>query len=177
MSDQSPSLSTKPPWLSGTNGWEKGIRLVAFALVGLLLALGATGLLGVRTTSEQAIGNEFGLTVIHASVTRPGLATPFSILVTRSDATPLPSQVTIQVDSAYLAMFDDNGMEPLPVSSFNESKSTWWTFEVPAGQTELRVDLDARIEPAVQWGRSATVAVSVDGVTKVEADFTTWVLP
>lgn len=177
MGKDGPRLSTEPSWLSGTNGGERVLRRVSFTLIGLLIILGATGFLGVRTLTEQVANHGYSLTVIHAAVTRPGLATPFSILVNRSDGAALPSPITIRIDSAYLAMFDDNGVEPQPVSSFNDSHSTWWTFDVLPNRSELRVDLDARIEPAVQWGRSAIVALSVDGESKVQARVTTWVLP
>jgi hypothetical protein len=39
------------------------------------------------------------------------------------------------------------------------------------------VSFDARLEPAVQSGRSATAAVEVNGTEATAVDFTTWVLP
>jgi hypothetical protein len=169
--------STIPPPESGVTPWEQPIRVLAIGFIGVIVLLAGFGLLGVRTTTTEAMGNGFHIAVTHAAVTRAGLATPFSVEVATVDGSPLPAMTTIRVASPYLALFDDNGMEPLPASSFNSSDWTWWTFEVPPEVTRLRVDLDARLEPAVQWGRQAEAAVEIDGEEVVDVQFTTWVMP
>lgn len=135
-----------------------------------------TGVLGVRTGEVSATGGGYTITVWHAEVSRPGLATPFSVEV-RPDTGPLPAAVTIRVSSRYLALFDDNGMEPLPTESYNTPEWTWWAFDIPGGSEVLRVDLDARLEPAVQHGETAVAAVEVEGRQVVSVDFTTRVAP
>ena len=140
------ATSTIPSDESGRSRSEKYLRFAAFGLLGALVLFALVGLFGVRTTTETARGNGFVVDVLHASVARPGLAAPFSVEVRSDDGSPLPQRVTVRVDSTYLAMFDDNGMEPSPEASYNTSESTWWTFEVPSGSSSLRVDLDARID-------------------------------
>jgi len=153
------------------------MQLVAVSVIVTLVVAGIVGLLGVRTSVASAIGESITLTVAHASVTRPGLATPFSMVIASKDGSPLPSTLTTRVGSAYLSMFDENGLEPEPTSSFRSGDWTWWSFEVPDGASELEVSFDARLEPAVQWGRSTTAAVEVDGREVAAVDFETWVLP
>lgn len=171
------STSTVPPEDSGVDGPEHAIRKISIGLIILAVVLASFGLLGVRTDIARASGGGLTLSVLHSSVARAGLAAPFSIEVAAEDGSPLPETITVRVDSAYLAMFDDNGMEPQPSSSFNTSRWTWWEFEIQPGQDSLRVDLDFRLEPAVQWGRRASAAIEIDGVEVVSAGFVTWVLP
>jgi len=177
MDGERQSTSTIPSQDSGANGTEKVIRALSLGVIGLVVVLASVGLFGVRTDIARASGNGYSIAVQHSSIARPGLAAPFGIEVSTEDGSPLPSTVTVRVDSAYLAMFDDNGMEPMPTSSFNTSEATWWTFDVPAGSNSLRVDLDARLEPAVQWGREASAAVEIEGIEMTVVSFTTWVMP
>lgn len=158
------------------NRWESFLRIASLTLiVGVVLAA-ATGLLGVRTAEATAAGGGYTLTVWFAETSRAGLATPLSFEV-RSDAGELPPSVTVKVSSSYLALFDDNGLEPTPTESYNTSEWTRWTFDVPPNTPELRVDLDGRLEPAVQSGQTATAAVEIDGQVVTSIDFTTWVAP
>lgn len=134
-----------------------------------------------RTTStipaEPDRGWERFDTGLHASVTRPGLATPFSIDVRAAEGTDLPAELTVRVSSAYLAMFDDKAMEPLPTRSFNAGEWTSWTFSVPPGRGTLTIDLDARLEPGVQRGRAGRAELDVEGTRRVAVEFRTWVMP
>jgi hypothetical protein len=169
--------TTIPEADSGTHALERPLRLVSLGVIGVLTIATAIGLLGVRTTSVSATGRGVSVTVGYAVVTRPGLATPFSVEVASADGAFLPAEVTVRVSSDYLAIFDDNGMEPQPAESFNTAEWTSWVFDVPEGAMSLRVDLDARLEPAVQWARSGVVAVDIDGVETATVGFTTWVAP
>jgi len=171
------STSTIPPEDSGANGLEPVIRALSLGAIALIVVLASVGLFGVRTDTARASDNGYSIAVDHSAIARPGLAAPFSVEVSTEDGSPLPSTVTVRVDSPYLAMFDDNGMEPVPTASFNTGESTWWTFEVPAGSSSLRVDLDARLEPAVQWGRQASASLEIEGIEMTGVRFTTWVLP
>ena len=170
-------MSTIPSEDSGTYGWESAVRYGSMAVILVLVLAGLAGFLGVRMSSTAASGNGLSLTVDHASITRPGLATPFSLVIESTNGSPLPPSVTTRVDSAYLAIFDENGLDPDPAASFQSEEWTWWEFEVPDGSSVLEVSFDARLEPAVQWGRSATAAVEVEGKEAAAVEFTTWVLP
>ncbi len=169
-------MSTVPSRDSGIIAWEPPLRRIVIGGIVIILAAALLGWLGVRTSTVSARENGFSVEVTHATVSRAGLATPFSIVVT-SDGPALPGQVTLRVTSDYLALFDDNGMEPLPTASYNDPEWTRWTFDVPAGARRLRVDLDGRLEPAVQLGQPGTVALDIGGEEQVSVDFRTWVAP
>jgi hypothetical protein len=169
--------TTIPEADSGTHALERPLRLVSLGVIGALTLATAIGLLGVRTTAVSATGRGVSVTVDYAVVTRPGLATPFSVEVSSADGAFLPAEVTVRVSSDYLAILDDNGMEPQPAESFNTAEWTSWVFDVPEGATSLRVDLDARLEPAVQWARSGVVSIDIDQVEMATVSFTTWVAP
>jgi len=177
MTRSGESISTRPSEELGTNGWDKGLRIFSICFLNALVIAGLLGFLGVRSTTAVASGNGFALEVTHASVTRPGLATPLDLKVSTDDGSPLPAKVTTRIGSSYLAIFDENGLDPQPVSSFQSEEWTWWTFEVPNGATILEVSFDARLEPAVQWGQGSTAAVEVGDEEVVAVDFETRVLP
>lgn len=177
VDSQRGETSTLPSDASGTDGWEDAVRLIAMSLILAVMVAGGLGLLGVRGSVASANGDGISVFINHASVTRAGLATPFSMTIEGRDGLPLPPTLTTRVSSDYLSMFDENGLEPEPTSSFQNGDWTWWTFDVPEGATELVVSLDARLEPAVQWGRSTTAAIEIDGVEVASVDFATWVLP
>lgn len=167
--------STIPSEDSASNGWDSLLRAIALGLVAVLPILSLIGLLGVRTGVASSSSNGYTLEVNHARITRPGLPTPFQVTISNSRG--LPSEVTVHIDASYLTMFDENGLEPEPMESFNTTPSTSWTFAVPEGENELKVTFDARLEPAVQWGRSGHVTVEVEGRVVTAVDFHTWVLP
>lgn len=89
----------------------------------------------------------------------------------------LPDSVTLRIDTAYLGIFDENGLDPQPASAFSDSVETEWTFDVPVQRGELSVDFDARLSPAAQWGRDGDVALVVDGREVARVAFRTWVMP
>lgn len=151
---------------------------ILVGLVAALIVAAMLGWLGVREVVTSEVAGGYRLEVRHASVTRPGLATPFSITVRRADGADLPENLTLSLDPEYLEMFDENGLDPAPASTHATDSRLDWTFEVPEGQEELAVDFDARLEPAVQARRqSGSVTVLIEGTAVVSTDFVTVVLP
>ena len=65
---------------------------------------------GVDTATAEASGGGYDLAVRYGTVSRPALATPFEIVVTHDGGFDGP--ITIAVDRAYLAMWDENGLVP-----------------------------------------------------------------
>lgn len=156
---------------------EKRLRELTVLFVISVVALGAFGFLGVRTSTASNTGNGYRIEVTYATVTRGGLATPFAIEVATADGSALPGVVTIRVSSDYLDLFDDNGMEPTPVNSFNTGDSTSWDFEVPPGESTLEVVLDARLEPAAQSGGRASVELWIESERQASTEFRSRVMP
>lgn len=157
--------------------WERGLRFASVGLVSAMVVGALFGLFGVRTDSVSASAHGYALSVEHAIVTRAGLATPFSVQVATDDGGALPARITTRIDSWYLGMFDENGLEPEPAESFQTDQWTWWTFEIPEGSTSFQLTFDVRLEPSVQWGRDGTAALEIDGVEVLDTRFTTWVIP
>jgi hypothetical protein len=148
-------------------------RLFMIVLAGVL-ALGLTGWLGVRTGIATARGGGYELTVTYGQVTRPGLATPWSLEIRHPGGFDGP--VTVSTNSRYLDLFDENGFDPQPSQSTATSDTVIWEFEAPDGDT-LGVSLDARLEPGAQWGRPGETSVLVDGKPVVTVKYKTWVMP
>ncbi|MET0728718.1 MAG: hypothetical protein ABWZ76_10530 [Acidimicrobiales bacterium] len=145
--------------------------LMLLAVVG---ALAPVDTFGVSSERVGADGGGYELDVRYATVTRGGLATPFEIEVRRDDGFDGP--VTIAVDRDYIKMWDENGLLPGPSSETTMGESLVWEFDPPIGDS-LRFSFDARIEPAIQSGRTGRVAVLEDDAPVVEVDFRTRVLP
>ncbi len=177
MAEIGDPTSTIPPEQSGTHGWEPGLRVLSLGLTVALVLLGAVGFLGVRTVTTSGSGRGYTISVTHAIVTRPGLATPFTIEIANESGHPLPRRITLRIEANYLEMFDENGLEPDPSASFRSEEWIWWTFDVPSSSTEFEASFDARLEPAVQWGRRGSVALEVDGTQMASVSIQTWVMP
>ena len=123
-----------------------GRRVFAVAL-GLFLLLGALGFYGVRTRTATATGGGYELSVTYGSVSRPGLATPWSFEVRRAGG--FPEGLTVAATSSYFDAFDENGFSPTPVEETVDGDLTVWRFG-PTRSENLSVSFDARIEPGVQ---------------------------
>lgn len=152
--------------------------VVLCALIGgaVLDGVGVTELYGVRTGHARGAGGGYELDVRYGRVSRPALATPLDITVTRRGGFDGP--VTVAVDSKYLALWDENGLDPSPVEESADAEHTIWTFDPPPTGDVLAISYDARIEPAAQNGRSGRVAVLDEaGSELVAVTFHTRVMP
>jgi hypothetical protein len=129
---------------------------------------------GVDSASVGAEGGGYRLRVRYTTVSRPGLAGPFDIVVERADGFAEP--LTIGVDQDYMRLWDENGLYPSPSTETTLDGWVVWEFDPPGGNT-LSFAYDARIEPAAQDGRDGRVAVLEDGVPVVQVQFSTRVLP
>jgi hypothetical protein len=150
------------------------VRRVGIGVLALFLGLGAINVFGVRSDRVSASGGGFDLTVTYAAMSRPGLATPWEVEVRNQGGFDGP--VTIATTGEYLDMFDENGLDPDPSSSTATADLVIWEFEPPDGET-LTVSFDARLEPAVQVGRTGETSVLVDGKSVVRVGYTTRVMP
>jgi hypothetical protein len=147
-------------------------------IVGLATAdgVGVVELVGVDTATATASADGVTLAVRHPTVTRPALASPFEIVVTQEGGFGGGSvEVAVAVD--YLTLWDLNGLYPQPDSETADGDRVLWTFEPPDGE-QLRVVVDARIEPAAQDGERGRVAVlDEQGGEQVVVDIETRVRP
>lgn len=150
------------------------------AFLALVVAAAALGpvtdidTFGVETRRTRAAGDGYELEVAYGSVSRPGMATPLEIEVSRPGG--FDDVVSIAVDHDYLTIWDENGFYPTPSSETTAGNWIIWEFEPPAGST-LRFTYDARISPAVQRSAHGRVAVMEANVPVVSVDFDTRILP
>jgi hypothetical protein len=150
------------------------IVLTVIMGLGVVDALGWFDAYGVDTGTVRAAGGGYTLDVAYPSVSRPALASPFEIVVTRPGGFDGP--VTLAVTGAYLKMWDENGLVPAPAAETTDGEWVQWEFD-PPDVDELTVFYDARIEPAVQSGETGKVAVIDNGRPVVEVEFRTEVRP
>ncbi|HUR23150.1 MAG TPA: hypothetical protein VMZ73_04695 [Acidimicrobiales bacterium] len=152
-----------------------GRRVFGVAL-GLFLLLGALGFYGVRARTVTAAGGGYQLSVTYGSVSRPGLATPWSFEVQRAGG--FPDGLTVAVTSSYFDAFDENGLGPEPVEETVDGELTIWRFGPTRSET-LSVSFDARIEPGVQLttAKGELSVLGPDGRPVVTAAFRTFVMP
>jgi hypothetical protein len=152
--------------------WLFAACLTAFLVIGLL------GGYGVRHREVTAVGGGYELTVRFATVTRPGLASVWSVEVRRTDGAELDGPVTIATNAAYFELFDENGLDPDPPSATTDGERLIWEVEPAEGATSVVLDFDARIEPAVQLTRKkGETSVLVDDEPVVGVTYHTNVLP
>jgi hypothetical protein len=124
----------------------------------------------------EATAEGTSLAVRYPAVTRPALASPFEIVVTRPGGFQ-GQQVEVTVDTDYVELWDLNGIFPAPAEETATADEVHWTFDPPDGDT-LRIVYEARIEPARQEGATGHVAVlDDDGTELVAVDADTRIMP
>jgi hypothetical protein len=152
-------------------------RRLFFAALSLFLLLGLLDVYGVRSAQKTASDNGYEMTLTYATVSRPGLATPWSLEIRHPGGFD-SGLITVAATASYFDGFDENGFDPDPSRSTNDGERDIWQFEPPTGDT-LTISLDARIEPGVQLTKlKGEVAVlGPTGDDAVSVDFSTFVMP
>ena len=168
-------ISTLPdePSLMTLRRYRRARRLAILLFFGILV-LGASGMLGVRTRTVTAHGGGYDLTVTYGQVSRPGLPTAWSLEIHHPGGFDGP--VTVASSSDYLDLFDENGFDPQPSKETQSGDQVIWEFDPPPGDT-LAVSRSSRVSPGVQWGKTGTTSVLVDGKPVVTARYKSWILP
>jgi hypothetical protein len=170
----STSTTPEPVDLRALRRARLGRRAFVVVLTAFLV-LGALGVYGVRTAEVSAAAGGYELAVKYATVSRSGLATPWSVEL-RRDGGFGQDTVTLAADAGYFDIFDENGFDPEPLESRTEGDRIVWTFRAPEGDT-LTVDFDARIEPAVQLTRAEGRVSLVGADAPLAVTFSTFVMP
>ena len=172
-----PSTRTEPAPTDVSRQRRARTARRAFAVaLGLFLLLGALNVYGVRTRTAAAAGAGYQLSVTYASVSRPGLATPWSFEIRRAGG--FPDGVRVAVTSGYFDVFDENGLGPAPAEETTDGEMTIWQFGPTRSET-LSVSFDARIEPGVQLAtaKGELSVLAASGQPAVTVDFKTFVMP
>ncbi|HUS61224.1 MAG TPA: hypothetical protein VMY34_03440 [Acidimicrobiales bacterium] len=157
---------------------SRGLRLIFFLAITVFLLLGAFGAYGVRHGEVSASGGGFDLSVRYPTMTRPGLASVWSVEVRRTDGGPLDDPVVLSTTADYFDLFDENGLDPDPAAAMSDGENLVWEFEPADGATVMTIGFDARIEPGVQLtSKSGVTTVLVDGAPAVSVTYRTKVMP
>jgi len=169
-------LLTRPDEAAGLadSRRHRATRRAGFVLLVVVLVLGATNVFGPRAVTTTAAGGGFELSVTYASVSRPGLSTPWTLEVRRPGGFNGP--VTIATTGDYFDLFDENGLDPDPEAATTDGDLLIWEFGPPHGDV-LTVTFDARLEPASHLRRSAETSVVVDREAVVSVRYSTVVMP
>lgn len=165
--------SPEPSGLDRLRRARAGRRAVLAVLVAILV-LAAVNVLGLRVGAVTAAGGGYRIAVTYAEVTRPGLATPWAIEITRRGGFDEP--IRIGTSRAYLHLFDYNVIHPQPSSETGTPDLVIWEFEPPPGET-FRASFDGRLEPTEHLSQTATTSVLEGDVSVVTVDYTTRVVP
>lgn len=149
------------------------LALIVLAAVAVLDAVAPV--FGVDSARVSDRGNDGTLlTVDYPELTRPALASPFAVEVSRAGGFDAPIEVA--VSRHWMEQWDENGFVPEPESSTGDLEWVVYEFEPPDGDT-LRVFFDARLEPARQESLEGAVQVRSPGEPIAEVRFETTVRP
>jgi hypothetical protein len=151
--------------------WLARASLTALFLV---VAAGASGLLGVHTSSKAASGGGYSITVDYPGTARAGLDALWQVRVVHPGG--FEHDVTLTVSADYFAVFESQRFFPEPTDETRDGDTLYLTFARPPGDT-LTVGYDAYIQPASQRGASATVSVLDEGRPAASVDFSTMLFP
>lgn len=135
------------------------LRRVGLTALTLFVLIGATGLLGTRSTTTSASGGGYTLAVTHPQISRPGHAVRYEAVLTRPGGFDGP--ITMRFSSDYFDLFDENSFIPAPDSETTTGAYTLREFSPPPGDTFV-ITIDTRVEPARQRGSKGEVSVLDD---------------
>ena len=149
-------------------------RRVLVGLLTVVVAAGATGLLGVHSTTSTTTDRGYEVTVEYAALARAGLDVPWQVRVHRDGGFDGP--VTLAVTADYFDIYEEQGLDPQPATERSDGEYLYWTFDPPPGD-RLAVDFDAYIQPSSQLGSSGEVSVLVGTERVATTAFHTWLAP
>ena len=112
--------------------------------------------------------------VEYPSLTRPALASPFSIEVQRDGGFQQP--IELAISRPWIEVWDENGLYPTPSKEVGDERWVVYEFDPPDGDT-FRFFYDARLEPAMQSGVSGAVELRDGPTVLARLDFHTQVRP
>lgn len=149
--------------------------LVLAGLLAVTIADIRGDVLGVDTqTVTVAVPDGGALTVTHTSVTRPALASPFSVEVLRPGGFDGP--IELAISRPWIESWDENGFYPSPDAETGDAEWVIYEFAPPDGDT-FAMFYDARLEPGQQQDIEGTVELREAGTPVASVSFTTQVWP
>jgi hypothetical protein len=150
-------------------------RRVALVVMTLVVAVGASGWLGVHAGTASSTANGYQLTVTYPRVARSGLDVPWNLRLTHSGG--FQHDITVAISADYYDIFEFQGMHPEPSDETADSKFVYLTFSPPPAGDVFTTSLDTYVQPASQIGRTAVTAVYIDGQMVAQVRYKTWLVP
>ena len=138
---------------AGERWWTRA----GLVLMALVVAAGATGLLGTRTATKRATAGDKVLMVTYPAISRSGQPAQMHVRVTSGSGFDGPVRITLCDD-----LFDDLDFQnwyPNPSKETGDATRLEYEFDPPDGNT-FEVSLDARSAPG-QFGGVEDCKVSL----------------
>jgi hypothetical protein len=153
----------------------RGARRAVLVLLALVVALGATSMLGVHTSTVTAEAEGYQVRLDYPRVARAGLDTVWRVTV-RHPGGFGSKPVVLAVSARYFDIFETQGFHPNPSKETGDGEMLTFEFDPPDGDV-FAVDYDAYIQPSSQLGRSGKVALMDGDRPRVQVSYRTWLLP
>jgi hypothetical protein len=150
------------------------IRRIGLAVLLIIVVMALLGWAGPRPSVASAEAAGYLLEVSHPSVSRPGLAIAWSIVVSREGGFEQPVRLILRRE--YIEALDFNAIYPDAAAQIADDGYVIWEFDPPRGDS-LTIDFDGRHEPGAEGVIHGEVAVLDQGQPVVGVEFSTTVLP
>ncbi|MGQ0623981.1 MAG: hypothetical protein ACT4PP_04895 [Sporichthyaceae bacterium] len=150
-------------------------RRVILVLVAIVVALGATSMLGVHTSTATARAQGYELRVDYPRIARSGLDVLWRVTLTHPGGFG-SGPIELAVSVRYFDIFEHQAFYPEPSKSTSDGEMLYLEFDPPPGEV-FSLDFDAYIQPSSQLGRRGTVAVMDGQQVLVSTTFRTWLIP
>jgi hypothetical protein len=150
-------------------------RRIGLAALAVFVLAGLLNLVGVRLDTVAAAAEGYRLSVEYARVTRPGLATTWTVAIARDGGFDRP--ITITTNADYFERFDFNEFYPEPASMASRGDRLLLTFEGIEGERFV-LRFDGRTTPAYVFDLAqGSTGLEVGDREVVHVDYTTVVMP
>jgi hypothetical protein len=161
------------PLSDGAARRARNLRRLGIGLLGVIVALAATGVLGQRTSTVVATGGGYRLSVTYPSVVRPGDDVRWNVVV--ENEAGLGKSLTIALSQHYFDIFDLNALRPDADSASSDGGSVLYTWNAPPG-TAFELSFDAYAEYGEHLGLDGFTSVVEQGRSVVTVRYhTRWV--
>lgn len=158
------------------HGWKRWVRGSTTAMLVVVVGLGATGWLGVRSATVTAARAGYTLEVEYPMIARAGLDVPWTVTIT-APPDGFPDEITVGVTSEWFDLFETQGFSPEPSAETTDDRFDYMTLSTPDTGTTMTFSYDTYVQPAAQLGAPAEVVLIVDDEPVASVDYRTWLLP
>jgi hypothetical protein len=150
-------------------------RRIALTVMALVVAVGASGWLGVRAESKTSSSLGYTMHLTYPRVARSGLDIPWNLRLTHPGG--FKGNIVVAISANYFDIFEFQGFHPNPSDETADAHFVYLTFSPPSSGDTFTFSWDTYVQPASQVGRAVTTKVIVDGVTVASAHYSTMLVP